>query len=56
MDHARSQTYMHIPTGKRVAQAVDHVVAEHCDASRKGPTRGGGVLAGSAGSGGHGSC
>ena len=32
MDHARSQTYMHIPTGMRVTQAVDHVVAEHCDA------------------------
>ena len=32
MDHTRSQTYMCISTGKRLTQAVAHVIAEPCDA------------------------
>jgi acetylornithine deacetylase/succinyl-diaminopimelate desuccinylase-like protein len=33
--------FLHIPTGKRVTQAVAQVVAQHYEASKKGLTRGG---------------
>jgi di/tripeptidase len=31
--------FLHIPTGKRVTEAVALVVAQHCEASKKGLTR-----------------
>jgi acetylornithine deacetylase/succinyl-diaminopimelate desuccinylase-like protein len=48
--------FLHIPTGKRVTQAVAQVIAEHYEASQKGQTRGVGVAAGGAEFGNHGCC
>ncbi|MFY8123632.1 MAG: peptidase M20, partial [Silanimonas sp.] len=48
--------FLHIPTGKRVTQAVAQVIAEHYEASQKGLTRGVGVAAGGAEFGNHGCC
>jgi len=48
--------FLHIPTGKRVTQAVAQVIAEHYEASQKGLTRGVGVHAGHGQFGNHGCC
>jgi len=48
--------FLHIPTGKRVTQAVAQVIAEHYEASQKGLTRGVAAQAGGAQFGDHGCC
>jgi len=48
--------FLHIPTGKRVTEAVAHVVAAHFEASQQGLTQGVHVHAGQAAFGDHGCC
>ena len=48
--------FLHIPTGKRVTQAVARVIAEHYAASEKGLTMGVAAQAGAATFGDHGCC
>ena len=48
--------FLHIPTGKRVTEAVAHVVAAHFEASQQGLTQGVAAQAGHAQFGEHGCC
>jgi hypothetical protein len=48
--------FLHIPTGKRVTQAVARVIAQHYQASEKGLTMGVAAQAGGASFGDHGCC
>ena len=48
--------FLHIPTGKRVTEAVAHVVAAHFEASRQGLTQGVAAHAGHTEFGDHGCC
>jgi len=48
--------FLHIPTGKRVTQAVARVIAEHFQASQRGETTQVAVSAGGHGFGDHGCC
>jgi acetylornithine deacetylase/succinyl-diaminopimelate desuccinylase-like protein len=48
--------FLHIPTGKRVTQAVARVIAQHYQASEKGLTMGVAAQAGAASFGDHGCC
>jgi hypothetical protein len=48
--------FLHIPTGKRVTQAVARVIAEHYLAGEKGLTSGVAAQAGGTGFGDHGCC
>lgn len=48
--------FLHIPTGKRVTEAVAHVVAAHFEAGQKGLTQGVAAVGGHATFGDHGCC
>ena len=48
--------FLHIPTGKRVTEAVAHVVAAHFEAGLQGLTHGVAAVGGHAAFGDHGCC